>query len=100
MWRAAAVRRDDWKLIRIAEDPLSKSKKMFLPLMLIDLKNDPAETTNVADKHPEVAKDLLTALENWEKGLAPPRWYDGSDWEYWADLQIRNHNIENKDYSQ
>ncbi len=97
LWRTAAVRKDDWKLLRIAEDPLSKEKKLLLPLMLFNLKNDPGETTNVADKYPKIAKDLLAALENWEKELAPPRWYDGTNWQHWADMQIKNHRLNGKD---
>ena len=93
MWRAAAVRKGDWKLIRIADDPLTRDRELLLPLMLINLKDDPAETTNLADRHPEIAKDLLGTLEKWEEGLSKPRWYDGSDWQFWADQQIKNHKI-------
>ena len=93
MWRAAAVRRDNWKLIRIASDPLADNDKTLLPPMLINLETDPAETTNIADKHPEITAELLAALKKWESTLAPPRWYDGADWQYWADIQIKTHKI-------
>ena len=33
-------------------------------VQLFDLKNDLSETTNVADKHPEVAKRLMKSIEN------------------------------------
>ena len=33
-------------------------------VQLFDLKNDIGETTNVADKHPEVIKRLMVEIEN------------------------------------
>ena len=33
-------------------------------VQLFDLKNDIAETTNVADKHPEIVKRLMKSVEN------------------------------------
>lgn len=93
MWRAAAVRKGDWKLIRIAEDPLVANKKLLAPLILLNLKDDPAEEVNLAEKHPEIRDELLMALENWEKGLSQPRWYDGKDWPHWANMQIKNHQL-------
>lgn len=93
LWRAAAVRKGDWKLIRIAEDPLQNERELLAPLILVNLKEDPAEERNYASSHPEIRDELLQALENWESGLAPPRWYDGRDWEHWADMQIKNHSM-------
>ena len=92
LWRAAAVRKGDWKLIRIADDALQDQRVLLAPLILVNLKDDPAEEKNYADIHPEIRDELLQALEKWEEGLAPPRWYDGKDWEHWADMQIKNHS--------
>jgi len=61
--------------------------------MLFDLEKDPGETENLAEKNPEKAKELLHALERWEKGLTQPRWYDGTAWRHWADVQIENHRM-------
>ena len=80
-------------MIRIVADPLKEKREMLLPAMLFDLETDPGETTNVAENNPEIAKDLLGALAKWEKGLAQPRWYDGGSWQYWADVQIKNHKL-------
>jgi hypothetical protein len=33
-------------------------------VQLFDLKNDIGETTNVANKHPEIVKRLMTKIEN------------------------------------
>ena len=93
LWRAAAVRAGRWKLIRVAADPLQEERELLLPLMLFDLEKDPGETQNLAEKNPEKAKELLHALERWEKGLAQPRWYDGTAWRHWADVQIENHRM-------
>ncbi|MEM8886557.1 MAG: sulfatase-like hydrolase/transferase [Bacteroidota bacterium] len=91
LWQSAAVRKGDWKLIRIAEDPLHDSRALLAPLILVNLKEDPAEEKNYAESHPEIRDELLKALESWEEGLATPRWYDGKDWEHWAEMQIKNH---------
>lgn len=91
LWRAAAVRKGRYKLIRVAEDPLKKDRKLLLPLILIDLQNDPAEEKNVADEYPEITNDLLNALQNWEKELSQPRWYDGERWKHWAKEQVKNY---------
>jgi len=93
LWRAAAVRAGRWKLIRVAEDPLQEKRGLLLPLMLFDLEKDPGETENLAGQYPEKAKELLHALEHWEKGLTQPRWYDGTAWQHWADVQIENHRM-------
>jgi arylsulfatase A-like enzyme len=93
LWRVAAVRRDNWKLIRVAEDPLSENRKNLLEPMLFNIEKDIAETQNLAQRHPEITTELLTALENWEKQLAQPRWYDGINWQHWADEQVKNHKM-------
>ncbi|MEL6255701.1 MAG: hypothetical protein AAFR87_27095, partial [Bacteroidota bacterium] len=93
LWRAAAVRKGDWKLIRVADDPLQKERKLLAPLVLVNLKEDPGESKNLADTHPEIRDELLLALESWEEGLAKPRWYDGQDWEHWADMQLKGHSM-------
>ena len=56
-----AVRQGDWKLFR-----LGKNKPE-----LYNLRDDPGETANVADKHPETVKRLLQAITDWEATLRP-----------------------------
>lgn len=50
-----AIRHGDWKLIMNGDNP---------PL-LFDLKTDLDETSNVADKYPEIVADLKARLQSW-----------------------------------
>ncbi len=73
-WRhgtVAAVRHGNWKLIRVERSPD----------ILIDLANDPFETTNLAGQHPDVVAQLHELLTQWESELAPPRWNEGQRWD-------------------
>jgi arylsulfatase A-like enzyme len=56
-----AVRRGDWKL-----RALKKQMELY------DLAHDPAETTNLADKQPELVKTLSAAFEAWIEPMADP----------------------------
>ena len=38
---------------------------------LFDLEADPGQKTNVIDEHPEVARKMLAAYEEWWKGARP-----------------------------
>lgn len=61
-----AVRKGDWKLVKIALLP-GKTE-------LFDLAKDPGETTNVAEQHPDVARDLETRLLAYAKEQKPSLW--------------------------
>lgn len=61
-WRADdewAVRRGKWKLVRTSNTPPR----------LYDLDKDIGETTDLAEKHPELVKELLDAFHTWEKDV-------------------------------
>jgi len=92
-WRVAVAREGAWKLLRVAEDPLQEERELLAPPMLINLEDDPGETTNVAEEFPDKTQDLLRKLEAWEKPLAQPRWYDGSNWKHWQEEQLKNHKM-------
>jgi arylsulfatase A-like enzyme len=92
-WRVAVARQDEWKLLRVAENPLTETRQLLAPLMLINLKQDPAETTNLAEVYPEKTQELLDKLANWEKTLSQPRWYDGANWKHWQQEQLKNHQM-------
>ena len=92
-WQVSAVRQGNWKLIRVAENPLEEERDLILPLILINLDEDPAETTNIAEKHPDKKKELLGMLEEWEKELEKPRWYDGERWKHWQEVKVEMHRM-------
>jgi arylsulfatase A-like enzyme len=83
-WRrgpAGAVRKGDWKLICVDEQP---------PL-LFNIKNDISETNNLADKQPEIVSHLTTLYEEWESELVEPLWVAGK---VWTDRQIAKHKMD------
>ena len=61
-----AVRKGDWKLIKVALLP-GKTE-------LFNLAKDPGETTNVAAENPEVARDLEARLLQYAKEQKPSQW--------------------------
>jgi arylsulfatase A-like enzyme len=61
-----AIRKGQWKLVKIALLP-GKTE-------LFDLVSDPGETTNVADKNPEVVRDLEGRLLAYAKAQKPSLW--------------------------
>ena len=63
-----AIRQGKWKLCLCpgsggwsAPRP-GKASQNLPPIQLYDLENDPAEKTNLQDKHPEVVKTMVVAL--------------------------------------
>jgi arylsulfatase A len=54
-----AVREGDWKLIGNARDTgVAAAQTERIPLFLANLKDDPGETTNLAERHPDVVARL------------------------------------------
>jgi arylsulfatase A-like enzyme len=92
-WRVSAVREGPWKLIRVADNPLMENRELLAPLILLNIDNDPAETTNLAARYPDKVKDLSRKIIAWEEPLAQPRWYDGSTWQHWQEQQLINHQM-------
>jgi arylsulfatase A-like enzyme len=68
-----AIRRGEWKLVRGAQGKFE----------LYNLKNDLAETTNLIEKRPKLAKELRALLDAHAEELAantrPPGMLDHSD---------------------
>ena len=61
-----AVRKGNWKLVKVALLP-GKTE-------LFDLAKDPSETTNVADQHPDIVRDLEARLLAYAKQQKPSEW--------------------------
>jgi arylsulfatase A len=53
-----AVRYGDWKLIGSTRDTSDGRQPLKVTQFLVNLKNDPGETTNLTDAHPEVVAQL------------------------------------------
>ncbi len=60
-----AVRQGDWKLMEGATTGLGEASPA--PIWLSNLKADPAETTNWADREPEKVANLRKLLAEWKK---------------------------------
>ena len=77
-----SVRVGNWKAIRTNLHPRPKSRDSKPgELELYNLSTDPAETTNVADKHPDIAAQLKAIMtrEHTRSDLFPIRALDAAD---------------------
>ncbi len=61
-----AIRKGNWKLVKVALLP-GKTE-------LFDLAADPGETTNLADQHPDIVKDLEGRLLAYAREAKPSLW--------------------------
>ncbi len=87
-WRLgqqAAIRRGDWKLVRYdrtVDTPGARSEARngppLSPFRLYNLTEDIGEARDVSTQHPDKAKELLAAWEDWSAHLARPLWGPGS----------------------
>lgn len=74
---SGAVRAGDWKLVVItgADDPDGNppKKENKNSVELFNLKDDPYEKTNLADKQPDKVKELRASLAAFAKQAVPPK---------------------------
>jgi arylsulfatase A-like enzyme len=61
-----AIRKGNWKLVKVALLP-GKTE-------LFDLDKDPGETTNLADQHPQIVRDLEARLLAYAREQKPSEW--------------------------
>ncbi|MGI9519481.1 MAG: sulfatase [Pirellulaceae bacterium] len=64
---AIAARRGHWKMIHNRQDEGSAPE-------LYSLESDIGEARNVADGNPEIVRQLVGEVEEWESGLSEPQW--------------------------
>jgi arylsulfatase len=64
-YNGAAIRTEQWRLV------YSLDKKGKVETFLSDVIKDPGETTNLADKFPEVVKELRAAYDSWWHSTEP-----------------------------
>lgn len=68
MWRRkphASIRKGDWKLWKSLDGKFT---------LLFNLKDDPNEAANLADREPAKLKELSDAFDQWAKDLRDPAW--------------------------
>ena len=69
-----AVRAGDWKLLYDVLDTTRRAPgERIAGAFLVNLREDPSETTNVAAAHPDVVARLKRLHGLWEAGLARER---------------------------
>lgn len=57
------ARWQEWRLVRFRKQT---------PWRLYDIEKDPSETTNLADQHPEIVKQLASRYDQWLSEMADP----------------------------
>jgi arylsulfatase A-like enzyme len=87
-WRLgeqAAIRRGDWKLVRYdraLDTPgarsVARNNPPVSPFRLYNLANDLGEAHDLSARHPDRARELRAAWEDWSRQLARPLWGPGS----------------------
>lgn len=79
-WRLGtllAIRKGNWKMVRMTESGFHEDPKPLAELsglQLFDLSKDIGETTDLSSKEPKVLKKLADAWSAWASGLAKPAW--------------------------
>ena len=79
-----AVRKGNWKLVLNGQ--LVESGDTVAEVHLSDLELDPSESANLAEKYPEIVKELKQLAEDWRSGIET-RWeidFGSKDYEYVA----------------
>jgi arylsulfatase A-like enzyme len=79
-WRLGgtmAIRKGDWKLVKMSDDGHQQDPAVLSDLSgaeLYNLKDDIGETRNLAGARPEKVKELVGDWQRWNKDLQKPRW--------------------------
>ena len=79
-WRLGgtmAIRKGDWKLVKMSDDGHIQDPAVLSDLSgaeLYNLKDDIGETRNLAAARPEKVKELVADWQRWNKDLGQPRW--------------------------
>jgi arylsulfatase A len=73
-----AARGEKYKIVMASDDPAQRYFKRigFEETRLYDIQNDPGETNNIADQHPEIVRRMREEYEAWfrdvTRGIEPP----------------------------
>jgi arylsulfatase A-like enzyme len=65
-----AVRKGDWKLLKNPIDPSQKTPiETTNSFYLVNIRNNPKESENVAAKYPEKVEELNNEFNSWNKSV-------------------------------
>jgi arylsulfatase A-like enzyme len=79
-WRLGylmAIRKGDWKLVRMSDEGFHQDPAPLTDLTaleLYNLKDDIGEANNLASKQPKKVKELADDWNRWAKGMSKPLW--------------------------
>lgn len=79
-WRLGglmAIRKGDWKLVRMSDEGFHQDPTPLTDLAMLELynlKGDIGETNNLVSKQPKKVKELADEWTRWTKGLSKPGW--------------------------
>lgn len=73
-----SIRKGDWKLIEFFEGEIE----------LYNLFHDISENHNVADEHPQMVKELLAELHQWQDNVHAVNPTPNPDWKPWRDADL------------
>ena len=87
------VRLTDWIFGHVSNDIMrlwlsnvvlfqTYSKNDGFQTLLFDIEKDPRETVNIAEKHPDIVKDILRDIDSYKKEMpaSSPYWMITKDW--------------------
>ena len=66
--------KDQFKLIVEGKSPNEKGFELY------DIQNDPGETKNLADEHPEIVEEMQVPLRKWQESMLNS--LTGADYDY------------------
>lgn len=79
-WRLGgmmAIRKSDWKLVKMSDEGFLEDPAVLSHLSgteLYNLKDDIGEKQNLAAAHPDKVKELVADWQRWNKELSKPQW--------------------------
>jgi arylsulfatase A-like enzyme len=79
-WRLGvtmAIRKGDWKLVKMSADGHMQDPALLSDLsgaVLYNLKDDTAETRSLAAARPDKVEELTADWQRWNRSLQKPRW--------------------------
>jgi arylsulfatase A-like enzyme len=78
-----ALRQGDWKILKapgagVAADKPRDGRATTTGTHLYNLRQDPGETENLADKYPEKLRELVAVWDRYNREMIDPLWQDGA----------------------